>query len=256
MTTATPDTSLEDIRREIDAIDDGLLELLVRRFAASAQVRATKKTNGSLAQSPLRPAREALMLRRLIATSEGRLPPQVLVRLWRVILSASSQAQAPIAIHIDSDVAASVLHRVNIAQHFCGMPIESHASIGACLSAVDTRTGDLAAVAFNSQWPDRFSQSRGAGVHIIGTLPIIIDGQVPELLVFGHAEAIPCGDDETIILSQEPFAGATLRLRWQTRLGNWHVTGAAGFLTPGDIKGYGVDCLIAGRCPTSIEASV
>ena len=31
----SPDISLEDIRRDIDAIDDGLLGLMVRRLAAT-----------------------------------------------------------------------------------------------------------------------------------------------------------------------------------------------------------------------------
>ncbi|MBK6298908.1 MAG: chorismate mutase [Sphingomonadales bacterium] len=43
MTADKPDTSLEDIRREIDAIDDGLLQLLVRRFDASARVCVPKE---------------------------------------------------------------------------------------------------------------------------------------------------------------------------------------------------------------------
>ena len=253
MTTATPDKSLEGIRRDIDAIDDGLLELLLRRFAASARVQAAKKTNGSLTTSPLRPAREALMLRRLIASSEGQLPRQFLVRLWRVILSASAQAQAPITIHVDAELAANVPFGVNIAEHFCGMPIESHATIKACLSTVDESSGDLAVVTLNSQWPDWLSQSRGNGARIIWTLPTIDQGQMPELLVFGHAEAVPCGEDQTIIISREPFAKAAGHCRWLAQMGAWHITSATGFLTPGDIKDYGSDCLIAGRCPTSIK---
>ena len=42
MTAATPDKSLDAIRREIDSIDDQILGLLMRRFAATARVKASK----------------------------------------------------------------------------------------------------------------------------------------------------------------------------------------------------------------------
>lgn len=80
--------SLDDIRREIDGIDDAIFDLLIRRFEAMARVRAKKSGDGSIATSPFRPAREAAMLRRLLTRNGRRLPPELLVRLWRVILSA------------------------------------------------------------------------------------------------------------------------------------------------------------------------
>lgn len=87
MTAPSPDTTLDAIRREIDAIDDQLLDLLERRFSATRRVKATKAGDGSITSSPFRPAREAVMLRRLLARAGAALPPDVLIRLWRVILS-------------------------------------------------------------------------------------------------------------------------------------------------------------------------
>lgn len=91
MSTLSPENTLDAIRREIDSIDDQILDLLERRFAATGRVKATKAGDGSIASSPLRPAREAAMLRRLIGKRGGAVSPELLVRLWRVILSASTQ---------------------------------------------------------------------------------------------------------------------------------------------------------------------
>ena len=102
MTAATPDTSLDAIRREIDSIDDQILGLLMRRFAATARVKANKAQDGSIAASPFRPAREAKIMQRLIAQGGAAVPADVLVRLWRVILSASTQSQAQVTLHMDS----------------------------------------------------------------------------------------------------------------------------------------------------------
>ena len=66
MTFDSPDTSLDAIRREIDAIDDDILLLLMQRFAATEKVKATKSHDGSIASSPFRPAREAAVMQRLI----------------------------------------------------------------------------------------------------------------------------------------------------------------------------------------------
>ena len=98
MTSDNPDTSLDAIRREIDSIDDQILRLLIQRAAATARVKATKAHDGSIASSPFRPAREAAMMRRLIGEAETVLDPEFLVRLWRVILSASIQSQASVTL--------------------------------------------------------------------------------------------------------------------------------------------------------------
>lgn len=250
--TAEPDTSLEAIRREIDIIDDGLLELLVRRFQATAKVRAKKGTEGSLASSPFRPAREAKMLRRLLSRNRNDLPAELLVRLWRVILSASTQAQAVVTIHVGSVLAADAGKRIKIAEHFSGMPVETHDDTAACLSVLAARTGDLTIASPGSPWADWISSNSGSGVAVIGTLPVCASGGAPDLLIFGHAEAQPSGEDETIILSPEALP---VGYRWQVRSGAWHVTSKAGFLAAGDIAREGSHCIIAGRCPISIEVT-
>ena len=121
MTADTPDTSLEAIRREIDSIDDQILQLLKQRFAATARVKATKAHDGSIAASPFRPAREAAMMQRLIGEAGGTLNPELLVRLWRVILSASIQSQAPVTLHMDSALGHDLATRLLVAQQFCGI---------------------------------------------------------------------------------------------------------------------------------------
>ena len=105
MTADQKDQSLDAIRREIDAIDDGLVDLLRKRIAASERVRTSKTLTGSLALSPIRPGREAQILRRLTRQTDGSPPTELLVRLWRLILSSSTLAQAPVSIHVSKALA-------------------------------------------------------------------------------------------------------------------------------------------------------
>ena len=188
MTSPKPHNTLEDIRREIDAIDDAIVDLLIRRFAATGKVRVTKSRDGSLASSPLRPAREAGMLRRLIERGRGQLPSHLLVRLWRVILSASTQSQAPITIHVGHDVASSVDLRVDLAEYFCGVPLQTHESIASAFGALAKNRGDLAVMKTADSWGNAFTAADQGSIHVISRMPAL-GGGTPELLIFRPCRA-------------------------------------------------------------------
>lgn len=262
MTDLKPETTLDDIRREIDTIDDAILDLLVRRFAATGKVRAAKSSDGSIATSPLRPAREASLLRRLAQKGEGKLSPDLLGRLWRVILSASTQSQAPITLHLDRQLAADLEARLLIHEHFCGMAVLSHGGLAEAFSAAQDERGDLAVVATTSGWANDFTALTPSSLQVIGILPVTGHAGCPELLVFGHAEPTPSGQDETLVVSPlESGAGQDASAGWATHSGQWHVTALTGFL-PDDhpaLRRFLEDhpgSRVAGRYPRSIEVGI
>jgi hypothetical protein len=51
----------------------------------------------------VRPAREAVILRRLAALAEGRFPRPVLVRMWRELLAATTRLQTPMSVSVFTD---------------------------------------------------------------------------------------------------------------------------------------------------------
>ena len=63
-------STLADLRQEIDRIDDAIHDQLMRRGELQAAIGRAK--TGS--EVYLRPGREAMVLRRLIARHEGRSP--------------------------------------------------------------------------------------------------------------------------------------------------------------------------------------
>lgn len=86
---------LEDLRREIDAIDDALLDLLGRRAAASLAAGALKREQGS---PVFRPEREELLMETLRDKNNGPLPDTHLRAIYREILSSSRALQSPLAV--------------------------------------------------------------------------------------------------------------------------------------------------------------
>ena len=88
--------TLAELRRRIDELDGALHDVLMERAAVVESVGRLKRTD---ATPPLRPGREAQILRRLLARHRGPFPKPVLVRLWRELLAGS------LAIQVDLHIA-------------------------------------------------------------------------------------------------------------------------------------------------------
>ena len=77
---------LDDIRTEIDAIDTQLLDLLSQRADCVHVVGEIKKKEGLQIYAP---EREELLLQKLVAKNDGRLPEKSIRAIYREIMSAA-----------------------------------------------------------------------------------------------------------------------------------------------------------------------
>jgi chorismate mutase / prephenate dehydratase len=124
---------LEDLRARLDEIDDSLQDLLIDRFEIVLQV-AAEKGRGQVA--PHQPAREAEIIRRLIARNRGALPDETLVRIWREILCGTTRLQGNfrVAVYAPSDTPELWdLARDHYGSHAA---MQAHQSVGAVIRAV------------------------------------------------------------------------------------------------------------------------
>lgn len=94
---AADDNSLDDLRREIDRIDDQLHDLLMRRTEVATLIGGRKRNGSGIF---LRPGREAEILRRLIARHHGAFPKAGVVRLWREIMGTLVRIQGPFSLAV------------------------------------------------------------------------------------------------------------------------------------------------------------
>jgi chorismate mutase/prephenate dehydratase len=88
-------SDLEELRRRLDAIDDRLQDLLIERLEIVSRVAAEKRNDGVPWYVP---AREAQIIRRLVARQGNAFPIGPLVRIWRELLGATTRSQGPFAI--------------------------------------------------------------------------------------------------------------------------------------------------------------
>src|SRR5438105_11525833 len=93
------ESSLAELRREIDRIDASMHALLIERGEIINQLIRAKRTQES--GSAFRPAREAEMMRRLVGRHRGILPLDTVESIWRVIIATFTYVQAPFSVHAD-----------------------------------------------------------------------------------------------------------------------------------------------------------
>ena len=87
--------SLDDLRREIDAADDAIVDALARRMELSARVGAAKADDGGDVYAP---SREAQVIARVQKANGGRIPEAALAAIYSQILAASRGLQQRIKV--------------------------------------------------------------------------------------------------------------------------------------------------------------
>jgi chorismate mutase len=250
--------SLGDLRQEIDAIDDALCGLLERRFEAVERIRAAKLQAGQPLGSPIRPAREAEILRRLLRRPRSRVANELKVRLWRAIMSAATLNQSPVSLHVSQDVFENAAARIMVRDFFGAIPVIPHATGPKALAELLARPCDLCLAGRSVDW-----SAIGATLSVVGCLPAWQRAGAPDLFIIGQGMSEPSGDDETVLVG--PADGVNLsgvEIKWEFREGRHAVWGLRGFLVPDREPllslmqaNSALGLRIAGRYPGPLEVS-
>src|ERR1700750_371471 len=173
--------SLAELRKEIDAIDEGMHRLLMQRGDIIDRLISVKQTQE--VGSAFRPAREADMMRRLVQRHRGILPLDTVESIWRVIISTFTYVQAPFLVHADLSLGESAM-RDSARFHFgFTVPYVAHFSAPAAVEAVAKSKGDLALVsATSSRTPWWIALEADDAQKIIARLPFIERADHPAAL--------------------------------------------------------------------------
>jgi chorismate mutase / prephenate dehydratase len=261
--TPTAAPALDALRRELDELDDAVLALLGKRQTITQQVRSLKQVTSKVTGSPLRPAREAQIQRRLLQKANGLgLNADHVLRLWRAILTDSSLSQAAITLHVSKRLSLTMGHRLRLREHFPAMAVEEWKDEAQALMQVNIATGDIAVVELDSPWIEACVAGKAGSAHVIGALPVIKGETEPQLLIFGNAPAEPTGHDETLIITQGNLPrDFPLQPVWQTKSGPWRLSALAGFHSDHESPLVGLmrsnvslGLKVAGRYPSAIES--
>ena len=189
--------SLEEIRRRIDAIDAELLRLVDERASLGASVAQAKIAAGDGGKFALRPAREAQLLRRLLATPRQAAGAALTVRLWRELISDSLSKQGPfhLAVWGGSDPARTVeLARMRFG---AAPPLRRAAKPEEALAQAKTLGGvAVLALTADSAWWGRLLAE--PSLSVFAALPCLSAWGPTGALAVGEVVVEPSGDDDTL----------------------------------------------------------
>lgn len=195
--------SLDDLRREIDEIDDAIHDLILRRAEVVIHVASAKKG----AKLPVRPAREASMLRRLAARHSGPFPISALARIWHEMMSAFTMIQASYKIAVLTGDGHHAMWDLARDQFGSQVPMTSHETRQETLQQVMSGDADIAVLpppedtGQTSWWPALVSP--GAPV-IVQRMPFARSGnargQGGDAVAVAHLDLEATGDDSSYIV--------------------------------------------------------
>lgn len=208
--TTTPEKDLADVRREIDAIDDALHDLLMKRTELVVEVAEAKARAASAAGAgsfiAFRPGREAEVLRRLAARHRGHLPVRVVFRLWREIIAAMTRIQGPFRVDVFGGPGASAFERWDLARSYYGSstPMELHDNARDVLRRIghDRSAIGILPEPGGDDWWVALASGGQSGVRIVARLPFIDvaeDDEKVRALVVAQATFEPTGDDTSLL---------------------------------------------------------
>jgi chorismate mutase/prephenate dehydratase len=203
--------SLEQLRREIDRIDDSIHDLLMQRSQVVERIAAAKPGG----RVTLRPGREASILRRLLARHAGSFPKMALIRIWREMMGALVGLQGPfsVAVHAIGRSTASI----ELARNHFGTvaPLHAYRSAGQVVRAVVDGTASVGVVPLTpgteiadeaEPWWASLTVGSGEPPRVVarlpfaGTLPVKGSPEPLQALVIACRDHDETGDDRTVLV--------------------------------------------------------
>jgi chorismate mutase / prephenate dehydratase len=234
------DDKLAAIRRRIDGIDDKLLDLMMDRARAMDEVQAAK---GGSAGILARPGREIAILRRLIARREGPLPTDLVIRLWRDIVTSFTRLQGPFAIGVLDEPETLV----DIARRHYGLaaPLIEVANPSTLFGKLSDGVVQLVLLPSPEDSPTSWWTRLARGdMQIVARLPVDGTETQPGAMVVGRQAFEPSGDDRALVILE--FAEAQSRPKIAKRFAAAGLDFLNVLATDDDGHGARALCLCAG----------
>lgn len=218
--------SLAALRAELDGLDDSLHDTLMRRAEVVGRIAALRVKDGT----PLRPGREAAILRRLLARHQGALPRQGVVRVWRELIAAMTELQRPLVVAACAAEHGEANGAALAREHFGALvALRLHATPAQALGEVAAGTSVAAVLPMPTEgeplaqawWTGLLHGSRLGGAeerraYVVARLPFWAprpDGAPRgQAFVVSAAEPDPSGDDRTLLALELPADSSRARL--------------------------------------------
>jgi chorismate mutase/prephenate dehydratase len=164
--------ALAGLRAELDRIDDAIHDLLMQRALVVEQVAA----QGGKGRVPIRPGREADIVRRLLARHEGRLPRRLIVRWWRELFAATTSMQGSYVVAVcDTEAGSPFIQAAR--EHFGALtPLRAYRTPSQAIAEISAGSAICAVLPLPAEgeataWWTALLHRDEPRIHVIARLP-------------------------------------------------------------------------------------
>lgn len=214
----TGEPTLESLRREIDAVDDAIDELIIRRTQLVEEVRVIKRGW----PIKIQPSREAAMIRRLLERHRGPFPKRDLVAIWRQLIVATLSFEGPFAVAVL--VTPGEQAYWELARDHFGMfaPMHRETSVADVLARVTAQDATVGVIPVPDAgvvqpWWHALADNRPETPKVIARLPFVGPGNAwtagREALVVCPVRLVATGCDRSYVVAEavQPIDDERLR---------------------------------------------
>ena len=188
--------TLDAVRARLDAIDAELMRLVDERAGLANDVARAKRAAGDGDKFGLRPAREAMLIRKLLAMPRQGAGDALTVRLWRELISDSLAKQGPFQLSVWGGADAPRTVELARARFGSAPPLRMAAKPEEALANAKM-LGGVAVFSMSSPvaWWGRLLAE--PGLSVFAALPCLSAWGATAALAVAAVEVEPSGDDET-----------------------------------------------------------
>jgi chorismate mutase-like protein len=201
-------TQVDEIRRQIDNLDNKIHDLLMERASLVMRIGKAKRENNI---QFVQPSREAVMLRRLLSRHDGPLPKEAVVRIWRELVGAVSLLQTGLKVVVCVDP-EDAIQQWDMAKDFFSsvLPMKKMTDPLAALAAVRDGNATFAVMPWpeidqeRPWWSFLIEEQAGVPMKIMARLPFgdrtkSVSGAENKCLAVARVSYEPSGEDISFI---------------------------------------------------------
>ena len=213
---------LEVFRRQIDGIDDEIVRLMRERISVVSRVGELKRRTNP-GRCPIRPAREAEMLRRIIHKfHDSSFLPAAAAAMWRMIIGISTAVEGPLTLSVFTPEHDNDLFWM--AREYFGpfVPVIRESHIKRVIGDVMDGKATVGIVpmlrsADTTFWWTNLMQSGTDQPKVFARIPFIYNGapgrNAPSALAIARVTPEDSGDDKSLIVLEVEHNVSQTRLQ-------------------------------------------
>ncbi|MCK5284814.1 MAG: chorismate mutase [Alphaproteobacteria bacterium] len=211
--------TLDNARKKIDTLDNKIHDLLMERAELIVGIAEEKRKNNL---QFVHPAREAMMIRRLLARHKGALPTAAIVRIWRELVGAISLMQTGLKVVVALEDGST--DEWDMAKNYFGsvVPMQKSSSSLAALALLREDEASFAVLPWphdgdENPWWTYLSNHENRKIQIVCALPYgVAKGDQLSLedkaLVLSKDSCFSSGEDNSFLILDIDHSASRARI--------------------------------------------